>query len=379
MLVQDDWSVSWTRAITSPETSGVLRGTALVAADADGIVVAAPLSTGIPVESVPSSGVHLLRLTLDGTVMWERRFFAPGLIEEDRYRPGQVMPTALVADEGGILLATRTTSFGNRWYAGLAGERAVQAPWVLRFDADGELLWQRFVDPRVGNHITVHAASRTASGWLLGGDAWAGAGAIGYRPFVATVSDDGLWRTASVLDDTAGGSVRGWSDPDGERIALVVSNSGAQIARTSPEFVSREIVRLSSISGRFLLDASSLWYVGQPPPCSDFPWTGADTPWADDSPFCAATRRHLAAVRMPRTGDRGCSAAVWARALWGAAGGVGTLPIEFAPSVLAMPWGGSEVDTTVAELGSLPMIVERLCVADPSPRSGERPRCLAFE
>jgi hypothetical protein len=252
----------------------------LVAVDADGVYVAAAIRTG----TLGARGVHLLRLGVDGAALWQRQVHGPRIF---------VVPTALAAAPDGALLVTRTDGFSARTFVpvGSGVELHASAPWILRFEGDGELRWQRSLDADVGENLVLDVVARRGETWVLGG----GTDVTFQQPWLVEVREDGLLQSSTVLDGIPSTRVAGLrSDRDGLEV-IQGSSLNLMVGRVSSDTLG--LSELLSLDGQLALAAGTprgVFFVGPLPSCGDAERLSV----RDLAPFCTA-RRDLGVAWLP--------------------------------------------------------------------------------
>ena len=252
----------------------------LVAVDVDGDDVAAAIRTG----TLGARGVHLLRLDASGGARWQRQVFGPRIF---------ALPTALAAAPDGALLVLRTDGFSARTFVpvGSGVELHTSAPWVLRFESDGTLRWQRSLDADVGENLVLDVVARRSGTWVLGG----GTDLTYQQPWLVEMREDGLLQSSTVLDGIPSTRVAGLrSDRDGLEV-IQGSSLNLMVGRVSADTLG--VSELLTLDGQLALAAGTprgVFFVGPLPSCGDAERLGV----RDLAPFCTA-RRDLGVAWLP--------------------------------------------------------------------------------
>jgi hypothetical protein len=206
-------TLAWQRIWNGPTVRGL--GRTAVAIAADGSVYVTGVSTDNGNDAV------LLKFTAAGTLLWERAW---GGVDSD-----ESFAVAAAAD-GSAYIAGTATSFGPS-SAGL---------FVVKFDAGGNLVWQRVVDGAAGNGITVAPDGSVYAAGTVPRDANAGT----FDLLVVKISGAGalIWQRAYAAGDVADPRGGIAASPDGS----VVAAGAIQVTTARSSDIAGLIVKLDA-------------------------------------------------------------------------------------------------------------------------------------
>jgi uncharacterized delta-60 repeat protein len=206
-----DGSLSWQRIWNGTTIRGLGRPD--VAVSADGSVYV----TGITADN--GNDAVLLKFDASGTLLWERAWGGAASDE------GKAVATAA---DGSVYIAGTETSFGPSSF-GL---------FVVKFDAAGNLVWQRIADGAEGSGVTVGS---DGSVYAAGTIARNQIGNFDMLALKITAAGDQVWRRTYSAGDVADARGRIAAAPDG---SIVVAGALQSIKAGTPD-ITALIVKLT--------------------------------------------------------------------------------------------------------------------------------------
>jgi uncharacterized delta-60 repeat protein len=206
-----DGSLSWQRIWNGATIRGLGRPD--VAVSADGSVYV----TGITADN--GNDAVLLKFDASGTLLWERAWGGAASDE------GKAVATAA---DGSVYIAGTETSFGPSSF-GL---------FVVKFDAAGNLVWQRIADGAEGSGVTVGS---DGSVYAAGTIARNQIGNFDMLALKITAAGDQVWRRTYSAGDVADARGRIAAAPDG---SIVVAGALQSIKAGTPD-ITALIVKLT--------------------------------------------------------------------------------------------------------------------------------------
>jgi len=212
-------ALTWQRIWNGTTVRGLGRPDVAVAPDGSVYVTGVSVTNG--------NDAVLLKFTADGTLLWERTW---GGAQSEEAK------AVATATDGSVYIAGTETSFGLS-SIGL---------FVVKFDASGTLVWQKFADGTEGSGVTVGSdGSVYAAGTVARNQ-------IGnFDMLVIKMSDGGAqsWRRAYSAGDVADARGRIAAAPDG---SIVVAGAIQSIKGGTPD-ITALVVKLSA-AGALVFD-----------------------------------------------------------------------------------------------------------------------------